>query len=164
MTRRSGVGKGLGEKSTDDGPLPTEKVTVEIISKTGSKPKGPHMDMDIKQEDEAGPSKLNSEFCINKLLTAVGGATVMPLVPKYAFLQMTVTILSHLHCLVQSLKHFLQWQSEAWQLWLHMAGSSCTVWSNLRHTGRIYYFRRYTLKGPQDIIQRASGSFFLIRT
>ena len=106
MTRRSGVGKGLGEKSTDDGPLPTEKVTVEIISKTGSKPKGPHMDMDIKQEDEAGPSKLNSEFCINKLLTAVGGATVMPLVPKYAFLQMTVTILSHLHCLVQSLKHF----------------------------------------------------------
>ena len=106
MTRRSGVGKGLGEKSTDDGPLPTEKVTVEIISKTGSKPKGPHMDMDIKQEDEAGPSKLNSEFCINKLLTAVGGATVMPLVAKYAFLQMTVTILSHLHCLVQSLKHF----------------------------------------------------------
>lgn len=61
MTRRSGVGKGLGEKSTDDGPLPTEKVTVEIISKTGSKPKGPHMDMDIKQEDEAGPSKLNNE-------------------------------------------------------------------------------------------------------
>ena len=106
MTRRSGVGKGLGEKSTDDGPLPTEKVTVEIISKTGSKPKGPHLDTDIKQEDEAGPSKLNSEFCINKLLTAVGGATVMPLVPKYAFLQMTVTILSHLHCLVQSLKHF----------------------------------------------------------
>ena len=106
MTRRSGVGKGLGEKSTDDGPLPTEKVTVEIISKTGSKPKGPHMDMDIKQEDEAGPSKLNSEFCINKLLTAVGGATVMPLVAKYAFLQMTVNILSHLHCLVQSLKHF----------------------------------------------------------
>ena len=75
MTRRSGVGKGLGEKSTDDGPLPTEKVTVEIISKTGSKPKGPHLDMDIKQEDEAGPSKLNSEFCINKLLTAVGSAT-----------------------------------------------------------------------------------------
>ena len=106
MTRRSGVGKGLGEKSTDDGPLPTEKVTVEIISKAGSKPKGPHLDMDIKQEDEAGPSKLNSEFCINKLLTAVGGATVMPLVAKYAFLQMTVTILSHLHCLVQSLKHF----------------------------------------------------------
>ena len=108
MTRRSGVGKGLGEKSTDDGPLPTEKVTVEIISKTGSKPKakGPHLDMDIKQEDEAGPSKLNSEFCINKLLTAVGGATVMPLVAKYAFLQMTVNILSHLHCLVQSLKHF----------------------------------------------------------
>ena len=69
MTRRSGVGKGLGEKSTDDGPLPTEKVTVEIISKTGSKPKakGPHLDMDIKQEDEAGPSKLNSEFCIIKL-------------------------------------------------------------------------------------------------
>ena len=109
MTRRSGVGKGLGEKSTDDGPLPTEKVTVEIISKTGSKPKakGPHLDMDIKQEDEAGPSKLNSEFCINKLLTAVdGSATVVPLVAKYAFLQMTVTILSHLHCLVQSLKHF----------------------------------------------------------
>ena len=67
MTRRSGVGKGPGEKSTDDGPLPTEKVTVEIISKAGSKPKRPHLDMDIKQEDEAGPSKLNSEFCNNKL-------------------------------------------------------------------------------------------------
>ena len=91
MTRRSGVGKGPGEKSTDDGPLPTEKVTVEIISKTGSKQKGPHLDMNIKQEDEAGPSKLNSEFCINKLLTA-DGATVMALVAKYAFLQATVRI------------------------------------------------------------------------
>ena len=62
MTRRSGVGKGPAEKSTDDDPLPTEKVTVEIISKTGSKQKGPNLKMDVKQEDEAGPSKPNSEL------------------------------------------------------------------------------------------------------
>ena len=37
----------------------------------------------------------------------------------------------------------MQWQSEAWQLWLLRADGSCTDWSNLRHTGRIYDFRRY---------------------
>ena len=40
---------------------------------------------------------------------------------------------------------FMQWQSEAWQLWLLRADGSCTDWSNLRHTGRIYDFRRYGL-------------------
>ena len=37
----------------------------------------------------------------------------------------------------------MQWQSEAWQLWLARADGSCTDWSNLRYTGRIYDFRRY---------------------
>ena len=41
---------------------------------------------------------------------------------------------------------FMQWQSEAWQLWLLRADGSCTDWSNLRHTGRIYDFRRYWIK------------------
>ena len=40
---------------------------------------------------------------------------------------------------------FVQRQSEAWQLWLLMADSSCTDWSNLRHTGQIYDFRRYLI-------------------
>ena len=39
----------------------------------------------------------------------------------------------------------MQWQSEAWQLWLLRADGSCTDWSNLRHTGRIYDCRRYSL-------------------
>ena len=37
----------------------------------------------------------------------------------------------------------LQWQSEERQIWLPMAGGSCTGWSNLRYIGRIYDFRRY---------------------
>ena len=37
----------------------------------------------------------------------------------------------------------LQWQSEERQIWLPMAGGSCTDWSNLRCAGRIYDFRRY---------------------
>ena len=37
----------------------------------------------------------------------------------------------------------LQWQSEERQIWLPMAGGSCTCWSNLQYIGRIYYFRRY---------------------
>ena len=38
---------------------------------------------------------------------------------------------------------FMRWQSEAWQLWLLRADSSCADWSNLRHTGRICDFWRY---------------------
>ena len=37
----------------------------------------------------------------------------------------------------------LQWQSEERQIWLSMAGSSCTGCSNLRYSGRIYDFRQY---------------------
>ena len=37
----------------------------------------------------------------------------------------------------------LQWLSKERQIWLPMAGASCTGWSNLRYTGRIYDFRRY---------------------
>ena len=37
----------------------------------------------------------------------------------------------------------LQWLSEERQIWLPMAGGSCTGWSNLRYIGRIYDFRRY---------------------
>ena len=39
----------------------------------------------------------------------------------------------------------LQWQSEERQIWLPMAGGSCTGWSNLRYIGRIYDFCRYCL-------------------
>ena len=41
---------------------------------------------------------------------------------------------------------FLQWQSEAWQLWLLMADSSCTDWSNLRSIVPIYEVYRYNNK------------------
>ena len=37
----------------------------------------------------------------------------------------------------------LQWLSEERQIWLPMAGGSCTDWSNLRYTSRIYDFCRY---------------------
>ena len=39
----------------------------------------------------------------------------------------------------------LQWQSEERQMWLPMAGDSCTGRSNLRYIGRIYDFRRYLI-------------------
>ena len=37
----------------------------------------------------------------------------------------------------------LQWQFEERQIWLPMAGSSCTGWSNLRYISRIYDLARY---------------------
>ena len=37
----------------------------------------------------------------------------------------------------------LQWQSEERQIWLPMAGGSCTGWSNLRSIGPIYEVYRY---------------------
>ena len=40
----------------------------------------------------------------------------------------------------------LQWQSEERQIWLPMAGGSCTGWSNLRSIGPIYEVYRYTSK------------------
>ena len=40
----------------------------------------------------------------------------------------------------------LQWQSGERQIWLPMAGDSCTGWSNLRYIGRIYDFCRYISK------------------
>ena len=40
----------------------------------------------------------------------------------------------------------LQWQSEEKQIWLPIAGSSCSDWSNLRDTGRNYDFRRYAIQ------------------
>ena len=45
----------------------------------------------------------------------------------------------------------LQWQSEERQICLPVTGGSCTDWSNLRYTGRIYDFRRY--KGQDSIFQ-----------
>ena len=54
---------------------------------------------------------------------------------------------------------FLQWQSEAWQLWLLMADSSCTDWYNLRHTGRIYDFRRYFLLEKHSHLSSDSSTF-----
>ena len=39
----------------------------------------------------------------------------------------------------------LQWQSEERQIWLPMAGGSCTGWSNLRSIGPIYEVYRYII-------------------
>ena len=45
----------------------------------------------------------------------------------------------------------LQWQSDERQIWLPMAGGSCTGWSNLRYTGQIYDFRRYYVRHKEEM-------------
>ena len=46
----------------------------------------------------------------------------------------------------------LQWQSEERQIWLPMAGGSCTGWSNLRSIVPIYEVYRYSLVPKEYMI------------
>ena len=59
-------------------------------------------------------------------------------------------------------KMFLRLNQIDRQLWLPMVGGSCTDWSNLRYTGWIYDFRRYSLIFMGGVPLGRYGTYFVI--